>query len=104
VCRAITGVGNQVPRWEVQTLITTRINGRASLTHIVTFGIDPAKNIFALHGADAAGKSVLVRPSVARATLTELVASLRPCLIGMEACPVRTIGLGCLPGTGIAFA
>lgn len=53
---------------------------------IVTLGIDLAKNVFALHGVDASGKPVLVRPSVARAKLLELVASLPPCLIGMEAC------------------
>jgi transposase len=53
---------------------------------IVTVGIDLAKNVFALHGVDATGRAVLVRPSVARAKLLELVASLPPCLIGMEAC------------------
>lgn len=53
---------------------------------IVTLGIDLAKNVFALHGVDATGKPALVRPSVARAKLLELVASLPPCLIGMEAC------------------
>lgn len=53
---------------------------------IVTLGIDLAKNVFALHGVDANGKATLVRPSVARSKLLELVASLPPCLIGMEAC------------------
>lgn len=53
---------------------------------IVTLGIDLAKNVFALHGVDATGKPALVRPSVARGKLLELVASLPPCLIGMEAC------------------
>lgn len=53
---------------------------------IVTVGIDLAKNVFALHGVDEAGKPVLVRPSVSRGKLLELVASLPPCLIGMEAC------------------
>lgn len=53
---------------------------------IVTLGVDLAKNVFALHGVDATGKPVLVRPSVARAKLLELVASLPACLIGMEAC------------------
>jgi transposase len=53
---------------------------------IVTLGIDLAKNVFALHGVDATGRAVLVRPSIARAKLLELVASLPPCLIGMEAC------------------
>ena len=53
---------------------------------IVTLGIDLAKNVFAVHGVDATGRAVLVRPSVARGKLLELVASLPPCLIGMEAC------------------
>jgi transposase len=53
---------------------------------IVTLGIDLAKNVFAVHGVDATGHAVLVRPSVARGKLLELIASLPPCLIGMEAC------------------
>jgi transposase len=53
---------------------------------IVTLGIDLAKNVFALHGVDATGRAELVRPSVARGKLLALVASLPPCLIGMEAC------------------
>lgn len=53
---------------------------------IVTVGIDLAKNVFAVHGVDATGKPVLVRPSVARSRLAELMVSLPPCLIGMEAC------------------
>ncbi len=53
---------------------------------IVTVGIDLAKNVFAVHGVDAAGHAVLVRPAVARAKLLELIAGLPPCLIGMEAC------------------
>ena len=56
------------------------------MTTIVTIGIDLAKNVFAFHGVDATGKPALVRPSVPRAKLLELIASLSPCLIGMEAC------------------
>ncbi len=53
---------------------------------ILTVGIDLAKNVFALHGVNEAGKPELVRPSVPRAKLHELVATLPPCTIGMEAC------------------
>ena len=56
------------------------------MSAIVTIGIDLAKNVFAVHGVDATGKSALVRPSVACPKLLELIASLPPCLIGMEAC------------------
>jgi transposase len=53
---------------------------------IVTLGIDLAKNVFAVHGVDSAGRAVLVRANVPRGKLLGLVASLPPCLIGMEAC------------------
>jgi transposase len=48
-------------------------------------GIDLAKNVFSLHGVDALGRTVL-RRTVRRDRLSETVASLSPCLIGMEAC------------------
>ena len=53
---------------------------------IVTVGIDLAKSVFAVHGVGVSGKPELVRPEVRRTKLLELVASLPPCLIGMEAC------------------
>jgi len=53
---------------------------------IVTLGIDLAKNVFALHGVNEAGKPELVKPSVSRHKLLEVMARLPPCLIGMEAC------------------
>ena len=52
---------------------------------ITTVGIDLAKNVFSLHGVDGVGRVVL-RRSVRRAQLEELVAKLPACLIGMEAC------------------
>ncbi|MGS7960228.1 hypothetical protein ACQ94Q_25140, partial [Escherichia coli] len=53
---------------------------------ITTVGIDLAKNVFAVHCVDQHGKTVLVKPKVSRAALPELIASLPPCVIGMEAC------------------
>jgi len=53
---------------------------------ILYVGIDLAKNVFAVHGVDEHGKAMLVRPSVARAKLHELIATLPACTIGMEAC------------------
>jgi len=43
---------------------------------ILYVGIDLAKNVFAIHGVDEHGKAVLMRPSVPRARLHELVAAL----------------------------
>lgn len=53
---------------------------------ILYVGIDLAKSVFAVHGVNEAGKAELVRPSVARAKLVELIAALPPCVVGMEAC------------------
>jgi transposase len=52
---------------------------------ITTLGIDVAKNVFQLHGVDARGRAVLSR-RVTRSQLLDAVASLPPCVIGMEAC------------------
>ena len=65
---------------------TTAVIQNASNATITAIGIDLAKNLFAVHGADASGKPVLVRPSVRREQLLELLAQLPACLIGMEAC------------------
>jgi len=52
---------------------------------VTTVGIDLAKAVFSLHGVDGAGRAVL-RRTVRRDQLVEVVAGLSPCLIGMEAC------------------
>ena len=51
----------------------------------IRIGLDLAKNVFSLHGVDANGKVVL-RRTVSREKLVELLANTPPCLIGMEAC------------------
>ena len=53
---------------------------------IVCVGIDLAKNVFAVHGINEAGRPELVRPAVPRDKLLALVSALPPCVIGMEAC------------------
>ena len=53
---------------------------------ILYVGIDLAKSVFAVHGVDDAGKPGLVKPSVPRGKLLELIAALPPCVVGMEAC------------------
>jgi transposase len=53
---------------------------------ILFVGIDLAKNVFAVHGVNEAGRPELVRPAVPRARLLELMVSLPPCTVGMEAC------------------
>jgi transposase len=52
-------------------------------------GIDLAKNVFALDGVNDLGKAELVRPAVPRDKLHGPIATLPPCVIGMEACSGR---------------
>jgi transposase len=54
---------------------------------ITTVGIDLAKNVVSVHGVDAHGKTeTVLRKTVSRGALLELMAQLPRCLIGMEAC------------------
>lgn len=55
------------------------------MKEITTVGIDLAKSVFSVHGVDRMGRTVL-RKVVRREKLMELIATLPPCLIGMEAC------------------
>ena len=50
-----------------------------------TVGIDLAKNVFHVHGADEKGHRVFTQ-RVSRSRLREFIANLPSCLIGMEAC------------------
>lgn len=52
---------------------------------ITAVGIDIAKNVFQIHGADSHGKRVLKR-QVSREKFLAFMATLPPCLVGMEAC------------------
>jgi transposase len=65
----------------VRTVIHSTEKGKT--TAIVFVGVDLAKNVFAVHGVNDAGKAELLRPKVARARLHELIATLLPCTIGM---------------------
>lgn len=55
------------------------------MRHIKVLGIDLAKNVFQIHGADAKGKCVL-RKRLSRAKLKTFVVNLPPAIIGIEAC------------------
>lgn len=52
---------------------------------ITTIGIDLAKNVFQVHGANKHGKAVL-RKQLRREQVMAFFANLPACLIGMEAC------------------
>ena len=55
------------------------------MQQVTTIGLDLAKNLFQVHGADAQGRPVLKR-RLARGKVLEFFANLPPCLAGLEAC------------------
>lgn len=52
---------------------------------VATIGVDLAKHVFQLHGVDVAGNIVL-RRRLRRRDVVAFFASMKPCLVGMEAC------------------
>jgi transposase len=52
---------------------------------VIAIGIDLAKNIVSVHGQDEHGKALL-KKSLKPAAMFELLATMEPCKIGMEAC------------------
>ena len=55
------------------------------MSEITTIGLDLAKNVFQLHGADQSGKAVL-RKKLRRDQVLAFLSTLPPCVVAMEAC------------------
>ena len=55
------------------------------MTKVTTVGLDLAKSVFQVHGADKEGRPV-VRKKLRRGQVLVFFAELSPCLIGLEAC------------------
>ena len=55
------------------------------MTKVTTVGLDLAKTVFLVHGADQNGRPV-VRKKLRRGQVLAFFAGLSPCLIGLEAC------------------
>ncbi len=55
------------------------------MTEVTTIGLDLAKNVFQVHGVDAAGATV-IRRQLRRSQVLPFFRKLRPCLVGAEAC------------------
>ena len=55
------------------------------MTKVTTVGLDLAKSVFHVHGADRKGRPVL-RKKLRRKQVLVFFAELSPCLVGLEAC------------------
>src|SRR5450631_278534 len=89
-------VNGKVRRWppgpfpasgcqSVKAIRRSRAKWEPSAMQITTIGLDLAKNVFQVHGVDAAGQAV-VRKSLRRSQMLPFFAKLPPCLVGIEAC------------------
>jgi len=65
--------------------MTTADYGAKEETEVKVLGIDLAKDVFSVHAVVAQSRIVIKR-TVSRARLTEIIAQLKPCRIGMESC------------------
>lgn len=59
--------------------------GGSIMSNIKVLGIDLAKDIFQIHGTDEKGTGIL-RKRLSRSKLIEYMATMTPCLVGIEAC------------------
>ncbi len=71
-----------VPKWKGNSHLTESEESEMNST---TIGLDIAKNVFQLHGADERGKAVLHK-QLKRGQVLAYFANLPPCLVGLEAC------------------
>ena len=55
------------------------------MNQVSTVGLDLAKHIFQLHGADSAG-AVVFRKKLRRGQVLAFLATLPPCTVALEAC------------------
>lgn len=72
-------------RAKMRSLITTSHLTEPSLEQVTTISLDLSKNVFQLHGVDAAG-NVLLHKQLRRGDVLRFFAGLSPCLVGKEAC------------------
>jgi len=56
------------------------------MSEVSTIGLDIAKSVFQVHGVDVDG-AVVICKRVSRAKVLEFFGRLKPCLVGIEACP-----------------
>src|SRR3954467_5179058 len=72
--------GVSVPKWWCESPLQ-----EASMNQVSTVGLDLAKHIFQLHGADSAG-AVVFRKKLRRGQVLAFPATLPPCTVALEAC------------------
>jgi transposase len=72
------------PTGEVIAAGAAAVYGERSIEAIITIGLDFAKSVFQVHGADATG-NVVVRRQLKRRNGLAFFEKMRSCLVGIEA-------------------
>ena len=70
---------------KMKVLKQSTFTGEEGTDKVIAIGIDLAKTIVSVHGQNEQGKGVL-KKSLKPAAMFELLATMEPCKIGMEAC------------------
>ena len=83
-CGPLDGMDHPIPEPGLEWAIFHQPE-EASMSTVVTIGLDLAKSVFQIHGVDDAGKAVL-RRRLSRHELVLYFSKLPGCLVGMEAC------------------
>ena len=73
--------GIDVPKWSCRNTTAKE----ASVSKISIIGVDLAKSVFQIHGADERG-AVSLRKKLRRAQVVSFFSGLAPCVVAMEAC------------------
>src|SRR5216684_5081925 len=71
--------------WCARVVVFVTTDQEASVSEVSTIGLDLAKYVFQVHGADASGK-VVFRKRLRREKVLEFFAGKPACLVAMEAC------------------
>lgn len=66
------------------------------MSEIVTIGLDPAKRVFQVHGADGSGQ-VILRKKLSRDQMLPFFSALPPCTVAMGLRRLAFLGTGDCP-------
>ncbi len=77
--------GSRFRRHSAEVVAMIAVREMSFMNEVTTVGLDLAKRVFQVHGADAKGRPVLQR-KLRREEVLSFFAKLPPCVVGMEAC------------------
>ena len=74
----------------------------ASVSEVITVGLDIAKHVFHAHGVDERGRTIFSK-RISRGKLLDFFAAQPSCTVALEACGGPITGLASLPNLAMKF-